>query len=104
VTGFRQRQVAREVSQISPVGLPHEEELLRVADHRGTDARGLEPGILLDDRGTPAVVLAELGIALGHDLLATRGIEEAGQLLEQDAFPRRTREREDVLPGESANE
>ena len=101
---LRQRQVAGEVGQVAAVVLAHEEELLRVADDGGADARTLETRVLLDDGHGPAVVLAELGVAFGDDLLAAGGVEKPGELLEQDPFPLCPREREDVLPAESADE
>ena len=49
-------------------------------------------------------MLPQLGVAFADDLLATWGVEEAGQLLEQDPFPLRPRQGEDMLPSESADE
>jgi hypothetical protein len=93
-----------EIGEIAAVVLPHQEKLFRVADDGGADARALEPRVLLDHGHRPAVVLAQLRVALGDDLLAARRVEEPGQLLEQDALPLCPRQRENVLPAESADE
>src|ERR1700760_2119382 len=99
-----QLDVLGDVLQIRAVELPHEKELLRVPHDDGPNPGALEFAVLLNNRNNPAVELAKLGVTFAHDLLASWDIEEPGGFLEDDALPDRTRERDDVLPGETRNE
>ena len=99
-----QLDVLRDVLQVGAVELPHEEELLRVPHDDGANPGALEFAVLLNNRNNPAVELAKLRVAFAHDLLAPWNIKEPGGFLENDPFPDGTRERDDVLPGETRNE
>ena len=98
---FGQLDVLRDVFEVGTVELPHEEELLRVAHDDGPNPRALEFAVLLNNRNNPAVEFAKLGVTFAHDLLASWDIEEPGSFLEDNPFPDGTRERDDVLPGET---
>lgn len=73
-----QRDVLAHVIEVGAVVLPHDEELARVPEYSGTDARLLEPRVLLHDGDVPAIELAKLGVALLHNFLPARNVEGMG--------------------------
>ena len=61
------------------------------------DARLLKPAVLLDDCDDPGRELRELSVELTHKLFTAGNVQRACDFLEDDALPRASRERDDVL-------
>ncbi len=93
----REGNVFRDVVQVGPVVLPHQEELAAVPEDSRANSALLEPGVLLDDGDVPTIELSKLRVTFSDDVLAAWNVEEPGDFFVNVAFSQCSREGNDVL-------